>query len=54
MPRISGIPGPYWFYFYSFDCNEPVVCTFGEIGNTVSSGWRRPNSLSTTGSHRGN
>ena len=24
MPRISGIPGPYWFYFYSFDCNEPM------------------------------
>lgn len=24
MPRIPGIPGPYWFFFYSFDCNEPV------------------------------
>ena len=24
MPRISGLPGPYGFYFYSFDCNEPV------------------------------
>ena len=23
MPTISGIPGPYRFYFYSFDCNEP-------------------------------
>ena len=23
MPRISGLPGPYGFYFYSFDCNEP-------------------------------
>lgn len=22
MPRVRGIPGPYWFYFYSFDCNE--------------------------------
>ena len=24
MPRIAGIPGPYWLFFYSFDCNEPV------------------------------
>jgi hypothetical protein len=24
VPRIAGIPGPYWFFFYSFDCNEPV------------------------------
>ena len=23
MPRISGIPGPYRFFFYSFDCSEP-------------------------------
>lgn len=23
MPRIAGIPGPFRFYFYSFDCNEP-------------------------------
>lgn len=24
MPRITNIPGPYWFFFYSFDCAEPV------------------------------
>jgi hypothetical protein len=24
VPRVGGIPGPYWFFFYSFDCNEPV------------------------------
>lgn len=24
MPRILGIPGPYRFYFYSFDCDEPM------------------------------
>lgn len=24
MPKIKDIPGPYWFYFYSFDCNEPL------------------------------
>ena len=23
MPTIGGIPGPYRFFFYSFDCNEP-------------------------------
>ena len=23
MPRINGIPGPYRFFFTSFDCNEP-------------------------------
>ena len=24
MPRIPGISGPYRFFFYSFDCNEPM------------------------------
>ncbi|MBM3128411.1 MAG: DUF4160 domain-containing protein [Chloroflexi bacterium] len=24
MPTIRGIPGPYRFFFYSFDCNEPM------------------------------
>ena len=23
MPRVSGIQGPYRFFFYSFDCHEP-------------------------------
>lgn len=23
MPTIPGFRGPYRFYFYSFDCNEP-------------------------------
>jgi Domain of unknown function (DUF4160) len=23
MPAIKDIPGPYRFFFYSFDCNEP-------------------------------
>ena len=23
MPRIKGIPGPYRFFFSSFDCSEP-------------------------------
>ena len=24
MPRVSGISGPYWLFFYSFDCAEPM------------------------------
>lgn len=24
MPKIKDIAGPYWFFFYSFDCNEPL------------------------------
>jgi hypothetical protein len=24
VPKITGILGPYWFFFYSFDCNEPM------------------------------
>lgn len=23
MPRIGGVPGPYRFFFTSFDCSEP-------------------------------
>lgn len=23
MPTVKGIRGPYRFFFYSFDCNEP-------------------------------
>jgi hypothetical protein len=23
MPSVRGVPGPYRFFFYSFDCNEP-------------------------------
>jgi hypothetical protein len=24
MPTVKGIPGPYRFFFFSFDCNEPM------------------------------
>ena len=24
MPTVKDIPGPYRFFFYSFDCNEPM------------------------------
>jgi hypothetical protein len=23
MPTVKNIPGPYRFFFFSFDCNEP-------------------------------
>jgi hypothetical protein len=23
MPTVRDVPGPYRFFFYSFDCNEP-------------------------------
>lgn len=45
MPSVKGIPGPYRFFFYSFDCEEPrhvhvrrdrMVCKF----------WLEPISLS--------
>jgi hypothetical protein len=37
MPTVRGVAGPYRFFFYSFDCNEPkhvhvrrerMVCKF--------------------------
>jgi hypothetical protein len=24
MPTVKGMAGPYRFFFYSFDCNEPM------------------------------
>lgn len=43
MPTVKGIPGPYRFYFYSFDCNEPVhvqrekmICKFWLDPTTLS------------------
>lgn len=24
MPRVKDVPGPYWFYFHSFDCYEAL------------------------------
>jgi hypothetical protein len=24
MPTVKSIPGPYRFFFFSFDCNEPM------------------------------
>jgi hypothetical protein len=48
MPTMKDIPGPYRFFFYSFDCNEPMhvhvqretmVCKF----------WMKP--LALAGNH---
>lgn len=45
MPTVRGIPGPYRFFFYSFDCNEPkhvhvrrerMVCKFWLESVTLS------------------
>jgi hypothetical protein len=51
MPTVHGIPGPYRFFFYSFDCNEPehihvqrekMTCKF----------WLRPISLASNSGFR--
>jgi hypothetical protein len=48
MPTVKNIPGPYRFFFYSFNCNEPKhihvqrekkICKF----------WLEPISLSKNG-----
>jgi len=51
---VKGIPGPYRFYFYSFDCNEPIhvhvqrekmICKFWLDPTTLSQnhGFRHQN-----------
>ncbi len=41
MPRIQGIPGPYRFFFSSFDCNElPHVHV--ECENRACKFWLEP------------
>jgi hypothetical protein len=39
MPTIKNISGPYRFFFYSFDCNEPVHCTFSVRTESASTGF---------------
>ncbi len=34
MPKIKNIPGPYWVYFYSFDCSEPMHIHVRRDNNT--------------------
>lgn len=33
MPRVPGIAGAYWFFFYSFDCAEPMHVHVRRDGN---------------------
>ena len=41
MPRIKDIPGPYRFFFTSFDCNEPPHVHV-ERGNSTCKFWLEP------------
>jgi hypothetical protein len=41
MPRITNVPGPYWFYFYSFDCNERIHVHVRRESKTCKF-WLRP------------
>ncbi len=41
MPRVANIRGPYWFYFYSFDCNERMHVHVRRENKTCKF-WLRP------------
>lgn len=45
MPTVKGILGPYRFYFYSFDCNEPKHL-HGQRDKLVCKFWLQPVALS--------
>jgi hypothetical protein len=45
MPTIKSIPGPYRFFFYSFDCNEPMHIHV-QRERTVCKFWLEPIALS--------
>ncbi len=45
MPSIRNIPGPYRFFFYSFDCNEPMHIHV-QRERTVCKFWLEPIVLS--------
>ena len=45
MPAVRGIPGPYRFFFYSFDCNEPKHVHFRRE-RKICKFWRDPLALS--------
>ena len=42
MPRVRGIPGPYRFFFTSFDCTEPAHV---ERENKTCKFWLEPVAL---------
>lgn len=46
MPTIKNIAGPYRFFFYSFDCNEPKH-VHAQRERMVCKYWLEPVSLAT-------
>ncbi|OQY29044.1 MAG: hypothetical protein B6I38_08610 [Anaerolineaceae bacterium 4572_5.1] len=44
MPTVKNIPGPYRFFFYSFDCNEPLHVHV-QRENMICKFWLEPVSL---------
>jgi hypothetical protein len=51
-PSVRGIPGPYRFFFYSFDCGEPKHVHVRRERLVCSSGSNRSRSRAVTASHR--
>ncbi len=45
MPTVKNIPGPYRFFFYSFDCNEPMHVHV-QRENMMCKFWLEPVALS--------
>ncbi len=45
MPSVKNISGPYRFFFYSFDCNEPMHVHV-QRENKMCKFWLTPVSLS--------
>jgi hypothetical protein len=46
MPTIKHIVGPYRFFFYSFDCNEPMH-VHAQRERTVCKYWLEPVTLAS-------
>jgi uncharacterized protein DUF4160 len=48
MPTVKNIPGPYRFFFYSFNCNEPKHVHV-QREKKICKLWLEPISLSKNG-----
>jgi hypothetical protein len=46
VPKIPNIPGPYRFFFYSLDCNEPMHVHV-EWDAAICKFWLRPLTLAS-------
>lgn len=51
MPSVKGIPGPYRFFFYSFDCVEPMHVHVERDAATCKF-WLEPLSLASSNGFR--